>query len=161
MRSTEQQTFTAPEGIALRYGLLYGGDAEQMRTQLASRKVPVASGGPLGWIHHKDAAAATVAALEHGRGGQAYNLVDDRPATWEEMFTAMARAFGTPTPWRLPRWVFRLVAPYVATFAVDTSMRVSPAKAHAELGWRPAFPTYLDGIAGMVTAAGQASALAR
>jgi len=161
MRSTEQQTFTAPEGIALRYGLLYGGNAEQMRTQLASRKVPVASGGLLGWIHHKDAAAATVAALEHVRGGQAYNLVDDRPATWEEMFTAMARAFGTPTPWRLPRWVFRLVAPYVATFAVDTSMRVSPAKAHAELGWRPAFPTYLDGIAGMVTAAGQASALAR
>lgn len=161
MRSTEQQTFTAPEGIALRYGLLYGGNAEQMRTQLASRKVPVASGGLLGWIHHKDAAAATVAALEHGRGGQAYNLVDDRPATWEEMFTAMARAFGAPTPWRLPRWVFRLVAPYVATFAVDTSMRVSPAKAHAELGWRPAFPTYLDGIAGMVTAAGQASALAR
>jgi len=49
------------------------------------------------------------------------------------MFTAMAGAFGTPPPWKLPRWVFRLVAPYVATFAVDTSMRVSPAKAHAEL----------------------------
>jgi hypothetical protein len=47
MRSTEQQAFTAPEGIALRYGLLYGGDAEQMRNQLASRKVPVASGGLL------------------------------------------------------------------------------------------------------------------
>jgi nucleoside-diphosphate-sugar epimerase len=140
--------------------LLYGGDAEQMRNQLASRKVPVASGGLLGWIHHEDAVAATVAALEHGRGGQAYNLVDDRPATWEEMFTAMARAFGTPPPWKLPRWVFRLVAPYVATFAVDTSMRVSPAKAHAELGWRPAFPTYLDGIADMITAARQASAAA-
>jgi hypothetical protein len=27
MRSTEQQAFTAPEGIALRYGMLYGGDA--------------------------------------------------------------------------------------------------------------------------------------
>jgi nucleoside-diphosphate-sugar epimerase len=73
--------------------------------------------------------------------------VDDRPANCEEMFTAMAGAFGTPPPWKLPRWVFRLVAPYVATFAVDTSMPVSPAKAHAELGWRPAFPTYLDGIA--------------
>ena len=47
------------------------------------------------------------------------------------------------------------------TFAVDTSMRVSPAKAHAELGWRPAFPTYLDGIADMVNAARQASASAR
>jgi nucleoside-diphosphate-sugar epimerase len=151
MRSTEQQAFSAPEGIALRYGLLYGGDGEQMCTQLASRKVPVANGGTLGWIHHEDAAAATVAALEHGGGGQAYNLVDDRPATWAEVFTAMARAFGAPPPWKLPRWLFRLVAPYVATFAVDTAMRVSPAKAHAELNWRPVFPTYLDGIADMVS----------
>jgi nucleoside-diphosphate-sugar epimerase len=34
----------------------------------------------------------------------------------------------------------------VASFAVDTSMRVSNAKAKAELGWQPAFPTYHDGI---------------
>jgi hypothetical protein len=39
--------------------------------------------------------------------------------------------------------------------------RVSPAKAHAELGWRPAFPTYLDGISDLVNAAGLASASAR
>jgi hypothetical protein len=38
---------------------------------------------------------------------------------------------------------------------------VSPAKAHAELGWRPAFPTYLDGISDLVNAAGLASASAR
>jgi dTDP-4-dehydrorhamnose reductase len=25
-----------------------------------------------------------------GRAGQAYNVVDDQPATWEELFTAMA-----------------------------------------------------------------------
>jgi nucleoside-diphosphate-sugar epimerase len=56
MRSTEQQAFTAPEGIALRYGLLYGGDAEQMRTQLASRRGPVVFGGMLGWIPDEDAA---------------------------------------------------------------------------------------------------------
>jgi hypothetical protein len=90
-----------------------------MRTQLASRRVPAVSGGMLGWIHHEDAAAATVAALEHGRGGQAYNLVDDRPATWEEVITAMARAFGAPAPWKLPRRVFRLIAPLVASVAVD------------------------------------------
>jgi nucleoside-diphosphate-sugar epimerase len=38
----------------------------------------------------------------------------------------------------------------VASFAVDTSMRVANAKAKAELGWRPAFPTYRDGIRAMV-----------
>jgi nucleoside-diphosphate-sugar epimerase len=151
MRATEQAAFSAPEGIALRYGLLYGGDAAQLRALLARRGLPVATGGVLGWIHHQDAAAATVAALEHGRPGQAYNLVDDLPATWREVYVAMAEAFGAPPPRRLPRWVFRLVAPYVASFAVDTSMRVANAKARAELGWRPAYPTYRDGIAAMVS----------
>jgi nucleoside-diphosphate-sugar epimerase len=94
-------------------------------------------------------AAATVAALEHGRPAQAYNVVDDLPATWQEVYTAMAEAFGAPPPRRLPRWLFRLAAPYVASFAVDTSMRVSNAKARAELGWQPAFPTYRDGIRAM------------
>jgi nucleoside-diphosphate-sugar epimerase len=151
MRSTEQQAFTAPEGIALRYGLLYGGDAEQMRALLAKRGLPVATGGVLGWIHHQDAVAATVAALEHGRAGQAYNLVDDRPATWQEVFTAMAAAFGAPPPRKLPTWLFRLVAPYVASFAIETSMRVSNAKAKSELGWRPMFPTYHEGIKAMAS----------
>jgi nucleoside-diphosphate-sugar epimerase len=105
----------------------------------------------LGWIHHEDAAGATVAALEQGRPGQAYNLVDDRPATWQEVGTALAGAFGTPPPRRLPAWLLRLAAPYVASFAVDTSMRVSNAKAKAELGWQPAFPTYHDGITAAAT----------
>jgi nucleoside-diphosphate-sugar epimerase len=151
MRSTEQQAFSAPEGIALRYGLLYGGDAERLHALLARRGLPVARGGLLGWVHHEDAAAATVAALEHGRPGQAYNVVDDLPATWQEVYTAMAEAFGDPPPRRLPRWLFRLAAPYVASFAVDTSMRVSNARAKAELGWRPAFPTYRDGLRAAVT----------
>jgi hypothetical protein len=33
---------------------------------------------------------------------------------------------------------------------VGTSMRVSNARAKAELGWHPMFPTYLDGIQAMV-----------
>ena len=146
MLSTEQQAFTAPEGIALRYGVLYGGDAASMGPLLARRAVPVAEGGLLGWVHHQDAAAATVAALERGRGGQAYNVTDDLPATWQEVFLAMARALGAPRPPRVPRWLFRLAAPYVASFVVDSSMRVSNAKARRELGWRPAYPTYEDGI---------------
>jgi hypothetical protein len=81
MRSAEQQAFTAPEGIALRYGVFYGGDGPQMHALLKTRTLPVFSGGVLSWIHHVDAAAATVAALEVGRPGQAYNIVDDQPQT--------------------------------------------------------------------------------
>jgi nucleoside-diphosphate-sugar epimerase len=152
MHSAETQTFTVPEGIALRYGLLYGGDGPEMRALLAKRGVPVSAGGLLGWVHHFDAVAATVAALENGRPGQAYNIVDDRPATWQEVFTAMAQGFGTPPPRRIPGWLMRLIAPYIASVVVDTSMRVSNAKARSELGWQPQFRTYHDGIAAMVSA---------
>jgi len=149
MLSAEQQAFTAPEGIALRYGLFYGGDVDDVRALLARRGLPVAAGGILPWVHHDDAATATVAALEHGRPGQAYNIADDQPATWREVFTAMADALGVPRPRHLPRWLFRRAAPYVASFAVDTTLRVTNAKAKAELGWQPSYPTYHDGIRAM------------
>jgi nucleoside-diphosphate-sugar epimerase len=149
--SAETQTFGAPEGIALRYGFLYGGDGAQMRPMLKKRRVPVVAGGLLGWVHHFDAAAATVTALETGRPGQAYNIVDDRPATWQEVFTAMAEGVGAPPPRRLPRWLTRLVAPYIGSIAIDISMRVSNAKAKSDLDWRPRFTTYRDGIAAMVS----------
>jgi nucleoside-diphosphate-sugar epimerase len=103
----------------------------------------------LGWVHHEDTAAATVAALEHGRAGQAYNVVDDLPAGWQEVYTAMAAALGAPPPRRLPRWLLRLAAPYLASFVVGTSMHVANAKARTELGWRPTYPTYRAGIRAM------------
>jgi nucleoside-diphosphate-sugar epimerase len=151
LHAAEAQTFEAPEGIALRYGLLYGGDASQIRPMLAKRMVPVAAGGPLGWIHHLDAAAATVAALERGRPGQAYNIVDDQPATWGEVFRAMAAAFGAPPPRRVPRWLLRFLAPYIGMVMLDTWLRASNAKAKIELGWQPRFRNYRDGIAAMVS----------
>jgi nucleoside-diphosphate-sugar epimerase len=151
MKSAEAQTFTAPEGIALRYGLLYGGEGREMRARLARRGVPVSAGGLLGWVHHRDAVAATVAALESGRPNQAYNIVDDQPATWHEVFTTMAASVGAPAPVRVPQWLLHLIAPYVASFAADTSMRVSNAKARRELGWRPEFSTFRDGIAAMAS----------
>lgn len=47
----------------------------------------------------------------------------------------MAEAYGTPRPRTLPPWILRLAAPYVTSLAFNTSMRVSNAKAKAELGW--------------------------
>jgi nucleoside-diphosphate-sugar epimerase len=157
LKSAEEQTFTAPEGIALRYGLLYGGDAADMRALLAKRGVPVSAGGVLGWLHHQDAAAATVAALEHGRAGQAFNIVDDEPATWRNMFTTMAASFGAPAPLRVPKWLLRLIAPYAALVAADTSMRVSNAKATRDLGWRPEFRSFREGIAAVASSERQPS----
>ena len=147
MLATEQLAFTAPEGIALRYGILYGGDIATNQPLLAKRRIPVSSGGVLGWVHHQDAVAATLAALDRGQAGQAYNIVDDRPATWTQVFSAEAAAVGAPEPRRIPAWALRMIAPYVASFAVDTTMRVSNEKAKQELGWTLRYPTFVDGMA--------------
>jgi nucleoside-diphosphate-sugar epimerase len=44
-----------------------------------------------------------------------------------------------------------MAAPYVASFVVGAALRASNAKAKAELGWRPAFATYVEGIRAMAS----------
>ncbi|MGW4249065.1 hypothetical protein ACWELQ_42030, partial [Nocardia sp. NPDC004722] len=99
------------------------------------------------------ACAATVAALERGVPGSAYNIVDDEPVTWGAMFDAMAQAIGARTPRRLPPRLVRMASPLAAAQMLDLSLRVSNAKARAELSWRPAYPSYREGLVTVADAA--------
>jgi nucleoside-diphosphate-sugar epimerase len=160
MRSTERQAFTAEgiDGIALRYGSLYGpgGGLEQMIEMLRRRRLPVprGGGGITSFIYVEDAAAATVAALERGRSGGAYNVADDEPVSWGEFFRVVAKAFGTPQPREVPRWIFRFV-PYARAMLMGDH-RISNAKTKRELLWTPSTPTYREGISRLVQALGGA-----
>jgi len=150
MRSAEEQIFTAGgvEGISLRYGGFYGpGSVEGMLEALRKRRLPVAKGGVAPWTYVEDAAAATVAALEHGRGGQAYNICDAEAATWLDLVTELARAFDLPKPMVAPGGLVRVMAPYAGALMTRTSMRLSTAKAREELGWKPSVTGYRDGLA--------------
>jgi nucleoside-diphosphate-sugar epimerase len=104
MRSAEHQTFTTDgiQGVALRYGPFYGpgGAIQGLDRPLRRRRLPVPrdGGGTLPWVYVDDAAAATVAALERGRAGQAYNVVDDQPVQWREFMDTLASAIGAPLP---------------------------------------------------------------
>jgi len=100
----------------------------------------------MSWIYIEDAAAAIVAALEHGRAGQAYNIVDNEPVRWHDFMTELARAGGAPAPWSIPRWVLRPVAPFAEIVMAETSIRVSNTRARSELDWVPGVPTYREGI---------------
>lgn len=149
--SAERQGFSAEgmESIALRYGLFYGPNTfSDLFVGLMRKRrlaIPRGGGGSVNWVHVEDAAAATVAALERGRSGQAYNVVDDEPVNWRDFTWTLAEAFGTPRPLELPRWALRLVAPYLA-FMMTSTLRVSNARARRELDWTPSTPTYRDGI---------------
>ncbi|MGW5920294.1 NAD-dependent epimerase/dehydratase family protein [Nocardia fluminea] len=150
----ESQVFGAPgvDAIALRYGLFYGPGAFSDLFAGMMRKHspvgPLGSGGVNTWVHVDDAAAATVATLERGTPGRAYNIADDHPITWGEFFTEVSRAQRTPRPIRLPAWMIRLAVPYIGALMSDTSMRISSRLAHDELGWRPRYADVAAGLAG-------------
>lgn len=150
MRAAEERIFTAEriEGISLRYGGFYGpGSVDGMIDALRSRRLPVARGGVVPWTYVEDAATATVAALEHGRGGEAYNIGDDAAATWLDVVTELARVFDAPRPMVVPGGLVRLMAPYAGGLMTRTRLRLSTTKAREELGWTPSVTGYHDGLA--------------
>ncbi|RSS57993.1 NAD(P)-dependent oxidoreductase [Streptomyces sp. WAC06614] len=133
-------------GCALRYGVFYG-PGTWFDPMPGSRAVPVprSGGGTVPWVHVEDAAAATVAALEKGRAGEAYHIVDERPSTWGELGAARSAAAGG-RGLRLPGWALRLVVPYLGALMLDTHLRVSGAKAARELGWTPRYRDHRTGM---------------
>jgi len=133
--------------VSLRYGLFYGaGATETLVEMLRKRRLPAFDdhGRVLPWINLADAAAAVLAAIEHGRPGEAYNVVDESQLGFGGMVKATAAAFHTPRPLTVPTWLTR-VAPYLHRLAT-ISLRVSTEKARRELGWKPTFPTVADGL---------------
>ena len=147
------------EGIALRYGSLYGpGASDVMVDLLRRRQVPVIGdgGGIWSFLHVQDAASAAVAALDHGVPG-VYNVADDEPAPVREWLPALAAAVVSKPPLRLPAWLGRLVAGEAAVSMMTQIRGSSNAKARRELGWEPAWPSWRDGFArGLHTTAGPA-----
>jgi nucleoside-diphosphate-sugar epimerase len=144
---------TWTEGIVLRYGWFYGpGTAmEPGKTTyelVRRRKFPVVGdgGGVWSFIHIADAAEATVAAIDHGGRG-IYNVVDDDPAQVAEWLPALARDLGAKKPMRVPRFVGRLFAGDFAVVLMTEARGASNVKAKRELGWRPAHPSWRQGLA--------------
>lgn len=142
-----------PEGIVLRYGSFYGPDtgmlSSAMIDQLRRRRVPLIGDGAGWWsfIHTQDAADATAAAVERGRPGNIYNIVDDHPAQVRDWLPALAEAVGARRPLYVPIWLGKLIAgEHMA--AMMTQVRAgSNAKAKRELAWQPAHPSWREGFA--------------
>src|SRR5262249_14183322 len=131
------------EGIVLRYGLFYGPGnpaTDELLSLVRKRWLPKfrRDNGRLCYIHVDDAVAATIAALDRGVSGSVYDIVDDHPATYSEMVTAMAQLAEAPRPWSIPLWLMRLASPYM-TRVLTIRATTSNAKAKKELEWTPMF----------------------
>ena len=99
-------------------------------------------------LHHDDCATALIASLKNPRPGGIYNLCDDEPAPGDDVLKYAAELIGLPLP------------PVIALDDPDLSgkmkrfyndnKRVSNARAKAELGWRPSYPTYREGLSAIL-----------
>lgn len=102
-------------------------------------------------IHVEDAASGILASLARPSPGRAYNLADDDPCSMEEVLLAAADRMGLPPP---PESDLNdpSVSEAMRGFYLD-SKRVSNARAKAELGWRPRYPTWREGLEALLSRA--------
>jgi len=95
-------------------------------------------------LHHDDCATALMASLNRPHSGGVYNLCDDEPAPADAVLEWAAALTGLPLPpviaWGDPALSGRILRFY------NDNKRVSNARAKAELGWRPRYPTWRDGL---------------
>lgn len=142
-------------GVVLRYGGFYGPGTSvgvdppgAQVEMIRKRQVPIVAGSKGVWsfVHIEDAASATLAAIEGGPAG-VYNIVDDEPAPMDEWAPVLADAVGAKRPWRVPRWLLRLVAGKTTAVAMTEMRGASNDKAKRELGWQLRYPSWRQGFA--------------
>lgn len=142
-----------PEGLVLRYGAFYGpGASQSLLDQVRAGRVPLIGGGTGIWsfVEISDAAAATVAAVEHGPPGL-YNIVDDDPAPVSEWLPYLASCLGARAPVRMPAWLGKILGGEAMVVMMTTLRGSSNSKAKRELGWQLRYPSWRDGFLAWVS----------
>lgn len=134
----------------LRCGWFYSADSAHTRyfaENLVARKLPIIGKGNAiwSWIHVDDAAGAFVTAAEAQRSGL-WHVVDDHPVASADYLRYFAKRLAAPEPRHVPVWLARMLAGSAAVDFMTASTRTSNARIRSELGWKPRFPSYREGL---------------
>lgn len=103
-------------------------------------------------IHVEDAVSAFFASMARPHPGRAYTLADDEPAPADVVMQWTAARVGLPNP---PEVALddASVSDAMRRFYNDNK-RLSNARAKAELGWRPQYPTWREGLDALIRQGG-------
>src|SRR5579863_3059907 len=93
-------------------------------------------------VHVEDIVSGVIAGLAAPAG--AYNLADDRPCGQNEVIEEACRLLGLPAP-PLQSLGEADLSPMARGFYAE-NRRVANGKAKRVLGWRPAYPSYREGL---------------
>ena len=96
-------------------------------------------------VHVEDIAAGVLAGIEAEPG--AYNLADDLPCAQNLLVEEACRLTGAPLP-PLQRLDEADLSPMARAFYAE-NRRVANGRAKRVLGWRPRYPTYVEGLAAL------------
>lgn len=123
----------------LRGGLFYGpgtGQEERWRASARQGKLLYPDDGSdlISLIHIADMARAVVYAVENAPPKSTYNIVDDQPVSYKQLFSYVAAQLNASVP---------------QTGGIKSlpSLGCSNAKAKRELSWQLSYPSYLSGLA--------------
>ena len=98
--------------------------------------------------HEDDVAAALLASIQRPNPGRIYNICDDEPAPPQDVTAYAAHLLGMAPPPEIALKDANL-SPMAQRFYAE-SKRVANARAKSELGWRPLYPTYREGLAAIL-----------
>ena len=150
----ERDWLDAGQGMGLtvqlfRLPALYGpGRSPLDRLRDGTARIVRKPGQVFNRVHVDDVVSGLFASMAQPRPGAAYILCDDEPAPADVVMEGAARRLGVPTPPEID-----LDDPSVSDamrrFYLD-SKRLSNARAKAELGWRPRYPSWRDGLEAML-----------
>lgn len=152
-KAVEEMVLTTPgvEGVALRYGQLYGpgtwyafdGDIGR---RVRKGKYPIIGdgSGEMSFIHVDDAASAAVAALKAPPG--VYNVVDDEPAAARDWLPLYAEALGAEPPKHIAAGVAELLVGTPLVTWLTSEQGADNSRAKAQLEWKPEHSSWRTGF---------------
>jgi nucleoside-diphosphate-sugar epimerase len=97
-------------------------------------RLPGDGSGLISLIHVADMARAVVLAMESAPRGSIYNVVDDEPVSYKDLYTYVTAQLGLPDP-------------QAGGPALRPSLGCSNARIKKALGWSPAYSTFRSGLA--------------
>jgi nucleoside-diphosphate-sugar epimerase len=140
--------------IILRLAGLYGPDRiPRMDDLLTGRPIAAPARGRLNLIHVDDAVAAVLAAEAKARPPRTYVISDGHPTQRRQFYEYLARLLDRPAP--------QFVEPppdAPSALRAAASKRAGNSRMRNELGIVLAHPSYREGLAAILAAAGQSSA---
>jgi nucleoside-diphosphate-sugar epimerase len=127
--------------VILRVAGIYGPGRGYWFKQFLQRDAKIEGKGErfLNMVHRDDVAGAIIVALEKGRPGDIYNVVDDEPVTQLDLYRWLAATSRRDIP------PFADLAPKGNRKRGSTNKRISNRKLKSELAYQFKYPTFREG----------------